>query len=305
MQNGQMKNIPTDLIFRHPDAGLRDAQIETEEFQSLLADIRTNGILEPIMVTPRLVDGVDKYEIINGLQRYTAATMLGLADIKCVVYTGLDTADLLVMQISANHQRVPTKPAQYAQALYTISKEKGYNKPELAAKVCLSEATIDRYMGLLKLAPEVKEAVDAGAITIQNASALGRLKSPEEQVAMLEFAGEKADDFAVRVDARKKEIDAANKVGKVAKPNVFTPMARLRTRADIEAEITAAEQAGKNSDYIDALKWCIQLDPDSVAKDRAKYEQGLLEAEKKKAAKDAEKQAKVDAQKKLAEAALA
>jgi ParB family transcriptional regulator, chromosome partitioning protein len=75
----EFKNIPIDKIIE-PKWDIRqttknDADSDNNNFAGLVQSIKTDGVLNPIIVSR---NGIDKYEIFAGRRRFKACKMLGL-----------------------------------------------------------------------------------------------------------------------------------------------------------------------------------------------------------------------------------
>ena len=69
-----------------------------ERLEDMVASIKENGILSPIIVQP-LADG---YEILIGHNRWNAAKLAGLAAVPAIVKTGLSEEEAEVYVIESN-----------------------------------------------------------------------------------------------------------------------------------------------------------------------------------------------------------
>ena len=72
----RIRMIPLDKIDPNP----QQARSEMGDIKDLMASIKEKGILEPILVRPKL----GRYEIIAGERRFMASKRLGLEDIPCI-----------------------------------------------------------------------------------------------------------------------------------------------------------------------------------------------------------------------------
>ncbi len=73
-----------------------------ERLEDMVASIKENGVLSPIIVQP---DGED-YEILIGHNRWNAAKLAGLPTVPAIIKTGLTEDEALMMTLESNiHQR--------------------------------------------------------------------------------------------------------------------------------------------------------------------------------------------------------
>ena len=170
-------------------------------------------------------------------------------------------------------------------------------------------------MNLVKLKDSVQKLVDDGTIKLANAYSLAKLPEEEQEEFAERAATLSPAQFLPIVNGRAKELRDAARQGREAKPEGFVPVAHLRSVATLKEEVNTAAYAramvakhGITSPadaFVFALKWALNLDPDSVEvqkaedeKRRAKRaeasEKAKAEREEKKAAKVAQQLASLD-----------
>lgn len=125
----------------NPRKTFRDADL-TE----LAESIRTQGVLQPIMVRPR----GNEYEIIYGERRYRAALLAGLEIIPALVR---DLTDETAMEyaLTENIQRQDVSPIEEATAYKSLIENNRYDIPTLMNKFGKSESYIRSRMRLNSL----------------------------------------------------------------------------------------------------------------------------------------------------------
>jgi ParB family chromosome partitioning protein len=312
-QQNQLLHIPLSDIRLNP-VGLRDAQKNEVEFTELVDSIKKYGVINAIVV--RSAPGGDgkKYELVDGLQRFSASQEAGKPTIPAQVVT-LEEADRIIAQVIGNAVRLDTKPVEYAKALMKIL---GYNptwtEAELASRISKSPTWVSKQLGLLKLSDAAKVLVDDGKIVAANAYALAKLP-PEEQDKWIDRAQTTdANQFTQQVYERAKQIREANRQGKDAGEEKFVATFHLRKKPEIEASIQNPEVAramiadmkiGKNkaeqeaalAGFVLALQWVGSTDPKTVQAREQKWKDQKEKNKQDKIRRDAEK-----AQKKQQEA---
>jgi ParB family chromosome partitioning protein len=231
-QQNQLLHIPLSDIRLNP-VGLRDAQKNEVEFTELVDSIKKYGVINAIVV--RSAPGGDgkKYELVDGLQRFSASQEAGKPTIPAQVVT-LEEADRIIAQVIGNAVRLDTKPVEYAKALMKIL---GYNptwtEAELASRISKSPTWVSKQLGLLKLSDAAKVLVDDGKIVAANAYALAKLP-PEEQDKWIDRAQTTdANQFTQQVYERAKQIREANRQGKDAGEEKFVATFHLRKKPEI------------------------------------------------------------------------
>lgn len=284
----------SDIHTPSEDESLRGVDREDPEYQELAASVAVDGVLQPISVREMLdtVTGQRYFQLIDGMQRFTAAGDAGLETIKAVIRTATD-AEVLKQQIKMNVLRVDTKPVAYTHQLRRILKlDPSMTLAELAREIGKTDSWLKQRLELVKLCTEVAQLVDGGEINLNNAYALSKLPA-ENQMELAEAAMNKTyQEFAIIADQRRKDLLKARREGRSEEPDVFEPRQALRKAGDIKEEINASKAApavlnetgattavdGWNA----ALKWVLSLDPLTVAEQKAKWEADQAAAQKRR-----------------------
>ena len=243
----ELATIPMSEIRENPVA-LRNVNRESDEFKQMVDSVRANGILNPINVR-RKIEGKDhkpdgkKYEIIDGLHRYTAGLEAGIEEMPVQILE-MEDAQALVAQIIGNFHRVQTKPAEYTRGLLRILSQNPYmTTPDLANMLSVSPGFIDQRLSLTKLDPKIAELVDSGAINLSNAFPLAKLPIEEQPDWVERAMTQGAAEFGPAALARFKAVQAAKRAGREASPAVFEPTAHLRALKEVKDEYTTPARA--------------------------------------------------------------
>lgn len=155
-----------------------NAPAEGELFAELLASIRAQGVLVPLLVRQNAA-GV--WEVVSGVRRLAAARVAGLPRVPIVVRRGLDDEpSCLVAWLVDNLQRVVLDPMEEARA-YQRLRELGWKLRQIEAQVGVSKGQISRRLSLLKLPADVQELVSSGAVGPTHAREVARVETPEAQ----------------------------------------------------------------------------------------------------------------------------
>ena len=164
--------LPVDYIVPNPSQPR--AIFLREGLEELAASIAEHGILQPLSV--REICG--RYQLISGERRLRAARMVGLTSVPCIIVDVTDTESALLALVE-NLQRRDLDFLEEALALRRLIVQHGLSQEEAARKVGKSQSAVANKLRLLKLAPEVLEAVKQAGLTERHARALLRL--PAEQ----------------------------------------------------------------------------------------------------------------------------
>lgn len=200
-QTGQIMEVPINELFsfqNHPFKVLDD-----EKMAQTVESIRENGILVPIMVRSRQEGG---YEVISGHRRRHAAEIVGLETVPVIIRELTDDEAVIAM-VDANLQREEILPSEKAYAykmkLEALKHKAGRPSKENSCQVGTnfradeamaetaneSARTIQRYIRLTELLPELMEMVDGKKIKLNPAVEISYL-SPNEQYLLIQVIDE-------------------------------------------------------------------------------------------------------------------
>ena len=139
-----------------------------KEIEELSASIKSQGILQPIIVR-RLEEG--GYEIIAGERRWRAAQHAGMHDIDCIIKK-LDDEKLLEAALIENIQREDLNVIEEAKAYEQILNRKKITNEDLAKISGKSASHVSNILRLLELEKEIQEMVIEGKLSMGHARAL-------------------------------------------------------------------------------------------------------------------------------------
>ena len=170
-------NIPTDKLQAFEEHPFKVE--ENADMQSLIESIRDNGILTPFIVRP-VYD--DKYEIVSGHRRLFACNVLGITEVPAVV-KDLSREEAVIEMVDSNLHRERILPSEkafaYKMKINVLRKQgkrtdltSSQNEPKLRSDEQIakenneSRATVQRYIRLTRLIPELLQLVDEGRIAL-------------------------------------------------------------------------------------------------------------------------------------------
>ena len=202
-QTGQVLEVPIRELFpfqNHPFKVLDD-----EKMAQTVESVRENGILVPIMVRNRPEGG---YEVISGHRRKHAAEIVGLETVP-VIIRDLTDDEAVIAMVDANLQREEILPSEkafaYKMKLDAIKRQNKAGRPEsnnsrqvgenlwsvnqLSDGNSDSARTIQRYIRLTELLPQLLEMVDNKKIKFNPAVELSYI-TPSEQFLLMEVMEE-------------------------------------------------------------------------------------------------------------------
>ena len=137
-----------------------------------LADsIRTQGIMQPILVRPLAGNQKGKYEIIAGERRFRAAQLAGLKEVP-VLLREVPDEHAAVMALIENIQREDLNPLEEANGVRRLLDEFGLTHEQAAQAIGRSRSATSNLLRLLNLAEPVRTMLLAGDIDMGHARAL-------------------------------------------------------------------------------------------------------------------------------------
>lgn len=163
-------NTPSELKVGQMQAGKYQPRTRMDEggLQELAASIKTQGIMQPILVRPI---GKDKYEIIAGERRFRAAQLAGL-EVLPVLVRDVDDQAAAAMALIENMQREDLNPLEEAQGIHRLITDFSFTHEQAATAVGRSRSAVSNLLRLMNLAAPVQTMLMAGDIDMGHARAL-------------------------------------------------------------------------------------------------------------------------------------
>ena len=174
---GNIVEIPIEDIY--PNANQPRTHFDEKALQELAESIKVLGIIQPITVRK---DGA-KFEIISGERRYRASKMADLKEIPAYVRL-VNDQELLEMALVENIQREDLDAIEVALTYQRLLEEIGLTQEALSQRVGKERSTITNSIRLLKLNPDVQQAIRNGDISAGHGRAILSLENPEDQQAL-------------------------------------------------------------------------------------------------------------------------
>lgn len=217
------KMIPVRAIRPHP----KNPRFDLGDISDLTADVRDNGLIEPLVVVPgsygkvnglcgdcdqrvpRLTSGVlaehiadgipcpggsdlaaDEWFVVAGHRRRAACESAGVAEVECVTRFDLrSTADQIALMMRENGHRRDLTPLEEAHGYEQLVLE-GLTATRIAQQVKRSKKTVDRRLALLNLSSVQQRRLRQGQMTLDEAEQILDL-TPEQQDKVLRSVGTK------------------------------------------------------------------------------------------------------------------
>jgi ParB family chromosome partitioning protein len=152
----------------HPSQGQPRKTFDDGPLEELAASIRTQGIIQPLIVRQRAAGG---YELIAGERRWRAAQRAGLHEVPAVI-RDVAPAQAFEMALVENLQREDLNPIEEAAGYERLVAEFGYTQEKLADRVGKERSTVANALRLLRLPDSVRVLVAQGRLSMGHARAL-------------------------------------------------------------------------------------------------------------------------------------
>ncbi|MEK6591592.1 MAG: ParB/RepB/Spo0J family partition protein [Pseudomonadota bacterium] len=143
-------------------------QINQQGLQELAESIKTQGVMQPILVRP-IADG--RHEIVAGERRWRAARIAGLTSVPVLV-RDIPDRQALAAALIENIQREDLNPLEEATGIARLTQEFGLTHAATAEVLGKSRTAVTNLLRLLELAPPVRELLAQGKLDMGHARAL-------------------------------------------------------------------------------------------------------------------------------------
>lgn len=167
----------------HPNPLQPRTAFDPSRIRELAESIRVNGIVQPIVVSPRPAGG---FTILAGERRFRAAKEAGLARVPIVVRETPSDRERLELALVENLQREDLNPMDSAAAYARLRDEFRLTQEQIAERVGKERSTVANLLRILTLSSQVREMIRAGAISAGHAKALTSLPSADDQLHLAE-----------------------------------------------------------------------------------------------------------------------
>ena len=217
----EVKEIELYKIGEFPNHPFR--VIDDDKMEEMVKSVKEHGVLLPVIVRKR---GEGNYQMISGHRRKRACELAGIDKIKCIV-KDLTDDEATILMVDSNIQREEILPSEkafaYKMKLDALKRTAGRptkenachngthlrSDQELALQVGDSARSIQRYVRLTELVPELLDYVDNKKIGLVMAVDLSYL---DEQVQKWVYEYFKENGFLkpVQVEALKNYPNLSN-----------------------------------------------------------------------------------------------
>ena len=215
-----IKSISLSELHSFPDNPFHVT--EDAELEALTESVREFGVICPLVVRPHEDGG---YEIISGHRRRLACERAGLEQIPAFV-RDMDRDTAVIAIVDSNLQREHILPSErafaYKMKIEAIKHQGRATSPQVAAKLRsddsiasssgISGDTIQRYIRLTNLIPEILTMVDEGKIAFTPAVELSYL-TEDEQRDLLDAMDDEERTPSLSQAQRMKKLSQSGQLG--------------------------------------------------------------------------------------------
>lgn len=165
---------------------------DTDALNELAESIRVQGIIQPITVRQL---SRDQYQLISGERRLQASKIAGLRTIPAYVRTANDQ-QMLELALIENIQRENLNSIEIALSYQRLISECNLKQDELGERVGKNRTTVNNYIRLLKLPPEIQVALRDNKISMGHARAIINIEHVDTKLSIFRKIME--EDLSVR-----------------------------------------------------------------------------------------------------------
>ena len=170
--------IPLDQIEANPFQPRSD--FKEEALEELAESIKVQGIIQPITVRKL---SADKYQLISGERRLQASRLAKIPAIPAYVRTANDQ-QMLEMALIENIQRENLNAIEIALSYQRLIAECDLKQEELGDRVGKKRTTVNNYLRLLKLPPDIQIALRDGRLSMGHARAIINVEDVTQQLEL-------------------------------------------------------------------------------------------------------------------------
>ena len=186
----KIEEIDLSLLDEFPNHPFK--VLNNDELDKLKESIKSNGVLEPIIVRKK----DDRYEIVSGHRRKLASQLVGLKTMPCII-RNMNNDEATIYMVDSNMHREEILPSEKARA-YKMKLDALNHQGKTSGQVGLKVQTRDevgevqgdsgrqvqRYIRLTKLIQEILDMVDEKKIAFRPAVEISYLSEDNQYVLL-------------------------------------------------------------------------------------------------------------------------
>jgi len=184
MTKHSIREITEVLLIKIDEPSVVDRMdIDPEKITELAESISEIGLLQPILLRPV----ADRFEIVAGHRRFLAHQRLGLPTINAVVLE-LTDQEAAILRASENLARENLTPVEESVIFSNLITKYGMSLEQVAKKFGYKAGTIKRRLELIRMPPQLKQAVHERRISVSVAEELWPVSDTAHLDYLLSFA---------------------------------------------------------------------------------------------------------------------
>lgn len=175
------------------------------EMESLIASIKSVGLVEPITVTPIDGEGESAFQIVTGHRRFRAAKSAGLTEVEVLIREPEDETRRRVKSIVSNVQREDIGPVEMAEALQSLLDDRQVeNQQKLADLIGKDKTWVSRMLRILDLPVPLKAKVASTQLSVSydSVAEIARVNGEEDQARLIDSVISGASQARIRDEIR-------------------------------------------------------------------------------------------------------
>lgn len=180
-KESDIKHVTLQSIVPNPNQPRRE--FPEESLQELANSIKSQGVLQPILVRPSKDEDLGSYELIAGERRLRASKLAGLRTIPCIVKQLTDDESLTIAIIE-NLQREDLNAIDEALGLQQLQQRLDLSQEELAKQVGKSRPAVANALRLLQLPVEIQQDLRESNMSAGHARTLLPVDSHDVQTEL-------------------------------------------------------------------------------------------------------------------------
>ncbi len=250
------REIPIEKI--HPGRFQPRRHFDRDELNALADSIRTNGIVQPILVRPHGTFA-GEFELVAGERRWRAAQLVPLHTVPAIERT-LDDRAALEVSLIENVQRADLTPIEEAEGYQRLIDEFRNTQETLAQDLGKSRSHIANLLRLLTLPDAVKRMIDERMLTPGHARALvgrrdavalaNRIVAEGMNVRQAEQLASYAGEGAKADEGKQGEGGAKSALAAAYTKDVNTRALERDFSARLGLRVTIRDRGKKGGDFI-------------------------------------------------------
>lgn len=246
---GNIVEVAVEDIYPNPTQPR--TYFDEKALNELAQSIKNLGVIQPVTLRK---DG-EKFEIISGERRYRASKLAGLATIPAYIRL-VNDQELLEMALVENIQREDLDAVEIALTYQRLMDEIGLTQENLSQRVGKDRSTITNSIRLLRLSPDIQNAIRSGEISAGHGRAIISLDNEELQQILFEkiikeHLNVRQSEQAAAI-LKNPKSPAAKKAAKAELPNHFKRAEKaIADLLDVKVEIKTAGNGKKGKIVLD------------------------------------------------------